>query len=418
MASSSSFHFILFCSLFIAASTLSSVATTSFRPKGLLLPVTKDASTQQYLTRINQRTPQVPLTLTVDLGGHLSWADCEKGFVSSTYRPARCNSAQCKVAWDTVCPNCPVKPDCINNTCGIAPTNTVNGLAGGSGQLGADVVSIQSNDGRAVSLSNFLFICTSTSVLQGLASSSKGMACLGMNKVTLPYQLATAFRFPRKFAICLSSSTISKGVILFGDGPYMFLPNVDVSNSLIYTPLIPTSAPYVIGVKSILINQKVVPIDPGLISGYNEIQTQISTVDPYTLMHTSIYNAFIEVFIKEFPSATRVASVAPFGACFSSKSISSTRAGPAVPHIDLVLQNKNVYWRIFGANSMVRVSNEVLCLGFVDAGTETGSLMVLGGHQIEDNFLQFDLKANRLGFSSSLLFRQTTCANFNFTSHL
>lgn len=44
------------------------------------------------------------------------------------------------------------------------------------------------------------------------------------------------------------------------------------------------------------------------------------------------------------------------------------------------------------------------------------SAIVIGGHQIEDNLLQFDLATSRLGFSSSLLFRQTTCANFNFTS--
>lgn len=34
----------------------------------------------------------------------------------------------------------------------------------------------------------------------------------------------------------------------------------------------------------------------------------------------------------------------------------------------------------------------------------------------EDNLLQIDLAASKLGFSSSLLFRQTTCSNFNFTA--
>ena len=31
---------------------------------------------------------------------------------------------------------------------------------------------------------------------------------------------------------------------------------------------------------------------------------------------------------------------------------------------------------------------------------------------MEDNLLEFDLQRSRLGFSSSLLFRQTTCNNF------
>ncbi|KAF8394443.1 hypothetical protein HHK36_020651 [Tetracentron sinense] len=65
---------------------------------------------------------------------------------------------------------------------------------------------------------------------------------------------------------------------------------------------------------------------------------------------------------------TRVAAVAPFGVCFSSKNIVSTRVGLAVPSIDLVLQSESVFWRIFGANSMVQVSDNVICIGFVDGG--------------------------------------------------
>ncbi|GMN31387.1 hypothetical protein TIFTF001_044571 [Ficus carica] len=74
---------------------------------------------------------------------------------------------------------------------------------------------------------------------------------------------------------------------------------------------------------------------------------------------------------------------------------------------------------------MVSVSNDVLCLGFVDGGPIrfvdwgvkfTRTAIVIGGHQIEDNLLQFDLAASRLGFSSTLLTRKTSCSNFNFTS--
>ncbi|GLT73233.1 hypothetical protein SLA2020_451050 [Shorea laevis] len=51
------------------------------------------------------------------------------------------------------------------------------------------------------------------------------------------------------------------------------------------------------------------------------------------------------------------ASVAPFGACFSSENNGSTSLGPAtaVPEIDLVLQSESVYWSMFGSDSMVRV---------------------------------------------------------------
>ncbi|KAL3626099.1 GLC7-interacting protein 2 [Castilleja foliolosa] len=58
-----------------------------------------------------------------------------------------------------------------------------------------------------------------------------------------------------------------------------------------------------------------------------------------------------------------------------------------------------------------------MCLGFLDGGLSPRTAIVIGGYQLEDNLLQFDLAASRLGFSATLLGRQTTCANFNFTSN-
>ncbi|XP_024020914.1 basic 7S globulin-like [Morus notabilis] len=435
MASSSSIHFLLFCSLLFSIISLSKAKTTSFRPKALVLPVTKDALTSQYLVQIKERTPLVPVKLTVDLGGEFLWVDCEKGYVSSSFKPARCGSAQCNLAQSKDCGECysPPKPGCNNNTCSLFPYNPFIRTST-SGEFASDVVSLQStngfNPGRVVSAPKVLFTCGSTFLLEGLASGVTGIAGLGRKKIGLPAQLASAFSFNRKFAVCLSSSVRSKGVIFFGNEPYVFLPNIDVSKNLIYTPLIlnpvstsgsyyegETSADYFIGVKSIKINDKVVPLNTTLLTinkdGYGG--TKISTVERYTVMHTSIYNAVVRAFVKTLSKVPRVKAVAPFGACYSSKSLGSTRVGPGVPSIDLVLQSQMVVWKIFGANSMIQVSDDVLCLGFVDGGVEPRTSIVIGGHQIENNLLQFDLASSRLGFSSSLLFRQTTCANFNFT---
>lgn len=181
-----------------------------------------------------------------------------------------------------------------------------------------------------------------------------------------------------------------------------------------------SSTDYFIGLKSIKINGRKVPLNRTLlsidqISGFGG--TKISTVNPYTVMVTPVYNAFTKAFIQQLGDVPRVKAVRPFKLCFSSERIGSTRGGPAVPAIDLVLQNKSVYWRIFGANSMVKVSESTMCLGFVNGGEDQRTSIVIGGHQIEDNLLQFDLAASKLGFSSSLLLKQTACANFNFTSH-
>ncbi|GAV60914.1 hypothetical protein CFOL_v3_04442 [Cephalotus follicularis] len=416
-------------------------AKTTLSPKALLLPVTKVTKTVQYLTKIHQRTPLVPVKLTLDLGGQFLWVDCEQGYVSSSYKPVPCSTAKCSLSRSSSCiVECysSPKPGCNNNTCGLIPDNTVTSTST-SGELTEDVVSIQStngrNPGKVVSVSKFLFTCssgTTTSLLKGLASGVKGMAGLGRTNISLPSQFSSAFSFHRKFAICLSSSTRSNGVVFFGDGPYVLLPNFDASTYLIYTPLIlnhvstassyflgDPSTDYFIGVKSLKINGNNVPLNASLLSINKQGigGTKISTVNPYSVMETSIYNALIKAFSKELANVPRVAHVAPFGLCYNSTGLGGTRVGPAVPAIDLVLQSSDVYWRIFGANSMVQVTNDVLCLGFVDGGSKPRTSIVIGGHQLEDNLLQFDLATSRLGFSSSLLFHQTTCSNFNFTSN-
>lgn len=81
--------------------------------------------------------------------------------------------------------------------------------------------------------------------------------------------------------------------------------------------------------------------------------------------------------------------------------------------IELVLPgNMAVWtWKIHGANSMVRVNKDVMCLGFVDGGTN-GAAIVLGGHILEDNYLEFDMTRSVLGFTSSLLPQGKSCANY------
>ncbi|XP_015969539.1 probable aspartic proteinase GIP2 [Arachis duranensis] len=421
--------------LFSFAITVSS-AQKSFRPKALVIPIKKDTSTNQYLTTIRQRTPLVPVSLVLDLGGQFLWVDCDKNYVSSTYRPARCGSAQCSLAGSTSCGTCnaPPRPGCNNNTCGLIPDNTITHTATG-GELAEDAVSVQStngfNPGQNVTVSRFLFSCAPTFLLKGLASGVSGMAGLGRTKIALPTQFASAFSFARKFAVCLSSN----GVVFFGDGPYGFLPNVEYdSKSLTYTPLFinpvstasaysqgEPSAEYFIGVSSIKVDQNVVKVKSSLLT-INKTSgvggTKISTVNPYTVLEDSIFNALVKSFVNASAARniTRVASVKPFGACFSTENVFSTRLGYAVPTIELVLENAKLSWSIFGANSVVQVSDKVICLGFVNGGKNPTTSIVIGGYQLENNLLQFDLAASRLGFSSLLFGRQTTCSNFNFTS--
>nr|POF11386.1 basic 7s globulin [Quercus suber]POF25886.1 basic 7s globulin [Quercus suber] len=174
--------------------------------------------------------------------------------------------------------------------------------------------------------------------LNGLAKVTKGILGLGRTQIALPMQLANAFELKRKFALCVPSSSQSGlGDIFIGGGPYYMLPYTkNVSELLITTLLI---------------------INP----------------------------AVLKDFVKKAAprKITIVASVAPFEACFNSKTIASTMNGPAVPTIDLVLQSKSMYWGIYGANSMVKAKENVLCLGVVYGGSKPRTSIVIGGHLVE-----------------------------------
>ncbi|GLU08828.1 hypothetical protein SLE2022_257130 [Rubroshorea leprosula] len=61
---------------------------------------------------------------------------------------------------------------------------------------------------------------------------------------------------------------------------------------------------------------------------------------------------------------------------------------------------------------MVKVKKDVMCLAFVDGGLNPRTAIVIGGHQLEDNLLQFDLAASKIGFSSPLLLRNANCFQF------
>ncbi|KAK4855020.1 hypothetical protein QYF36_003300 [Acer negundo] len=262
-----------------------------------------------------------------------------------------------------------------------------------------------SNPGRVVKVPNFIFTYGATLLLQK--------------------KIRSLFK--------LFNNSDENGVIIFGDGPYVIRPDIDVSKSLTYTPLFinPVSTvgafslgdrffEYFIGVKSVNVNGKAIPLNKTLLSiDSNGIGgTKISTVDPYTVLKTSIYNVVVSAFVNGMPTVKRVSSVALFGACFDSRDIFTTRIGYAVPWIDLVLQSQNVKFSVTGANSMVRVSDNVLCLGFVDGGVNPRTSIVVGGYQLENNLLQFDLASSRLGFSPSLIVEyRTNYGYFNFTSN-
>ncbi|KAF5199843.1 Basic 7s globulin [Thalictrum thalictroides] len=313
-----------------------------------------------------------------------------------------------------------------------------------NGEVGEDIITVQSMPTATVDHHHhrYLLTCAPSLLLQGLAKGAKGMVGLGRNRISLPSQLAGAFGSNRKFSICLPPSTSPKGAMFFDTSPLIrtssynviqrkgSFPNTllaEVSKSLVYTPLITKGAvstkedladEYYIGVKSIRINGRELAINKALLS-INEDDgsggTKLSTTAPYTTLETSVFDTVTKAFTQVATSMfnmTREAAIAPFEFCFSSENIGKAEFGSVVPIIDLVLQSNMVKWRIHGANSMVQVSDKVMCLGFLNGGLDVRDSIVLGGYQLENNLLEFDLASSRMGFSS-LLNRGIECSNFD-----
>ncbi|MCD7461248.1 hypothetical protein HAX54_045732 [Datura stramonium] len=397
-----------------------SVSHGPFLPKAIILPVNKDPSTFQYVTQVYMGAHLAPVKLVVDLGGSYLWADCGLTSVSSSQKLVPCSSLKCSMAKPNVCT---YSGGLNNKICGLQSENPFTKVAA-PGELAEDMFAVEFIDelktGSIASIHQFLFSCASTSLLQGLARGAKGILGLGNSRIALPSQLSDTFGFQRKFALCLSSS---HGAIISGESPYLSLLGHDVSRSMLYTPLISSrdgvSEEYYINVKSIKINGKKLSLNTSVFTVDEEGQggTKISTISPFTTMKSSIYKTFVEAYERFTISKelTKVEPIAPFRLCFSTKGVDITKVGPDVPTVDLVLQSEMVKWRIYGRNSMVKVSDEVMCLGFLDGGVNQKASIVIGGHQLEDNLLEFNLGTSMLGFTSSLSMAETSCSDFLFS---
>jgi len=432
MSSSFAIHFFLISIPLFSVCSLSASHAPNTKPHPFLLPIKKDPATNLFYTSVGVGTPRHNFDLTIDLAGENLWYDCNTHYNSSSYRPIACGSKQCT---DVACIGCngPFKPGCTNNTC---PANTANPLAKYlfGGGLAKDFIYLVQHK-----LSGLLSSCVDTdgypsftndeSPLNGLPKNSRGIIGLSKSHLALPIQLASAYKLPSRFSLCLPSSNHQGFTnLLLGAGEYP----LGTSKFLHTTPLIVNpistgpisekgvaSNEYFIDVKAVKIDGHVVNLKPSLLSIDNKGNggTKISTMSPFTELQTSVYKPFIRDFLKKASDRRlkKVVAVAPFEACFDSTSIGNSATGLVVPTIDLVLQG-GVQWSIHGANSMVMAKKNVACLAFVDGGTEprmsaVKASIVIGGYQLQDNHLVFDVASSKLSFSSSLLLHNATCSH-------
>ncbi|KAG5043485.1 hypothetical protein AAZX31_03G134000 [Glycine max] len=389
----------------------------------LIAPISKDDTTQLYTLSVFLKTPLQPTKLHLHLGSSLSWVLCDSTYTSSSSHHIPCNTPLCNSFPSNACSN-------NSSLCALFPENPVTRNTLLDTAL-IDSLALPTYDASSslVLISDFIFSCATAHLLQGLAANALGLASLGRSNYSLPAQISTSLTSPRSFTLCLPASSANTGAAIFAStaSSFLFSSKIDLTyTQLIVNPVADTvvtdnpqpSDEYFINLTSIKINGKPLYINSSILTvdqtGFGG--TKISTAEPYTVLETSIYRLFVQRFVNESSAfnLTVTEAVEPFGVCYPAGDLTETRVGPAVPTVDLVMHSEDVFWRIFGGNSMVRVAKggvDVWCLGFVDGGTRGRTPIVIGGHQLEDNLMQFDLDSNRFGFTSTLLLQDAKCSN-------
>ncbi|XP_004972336.1 basic 7S globulin 2 [Setaria italica] len=393
------------------------LAATANGGKPLVTAITKDPATSLYTSPLKDSRP-----LVIDLSGPLIWSTCDR-----SHPTLQCHHHDCAHAHSYHPPGCPHtgygkadEEDRFRCKCTARPYNPVAGRSA-TGDLTRTKLSANATDGTNPLYSvSFPAVasCAPASLLDRLPAGAVGVAGLASSRVALPAQVARTQNVADKFTLCLPRGG-GDGVAVFGGGPLVLTGHpIDLTSTLTYTPLLRKrgSPAYYLSVKAIAVDEAQVqlPGDPLATGG-----VVLSTTAPYTALRPDVYRPVVDAFDKALKlqsNSKRVPAVAPFELCYDLRTLPGpTRIGWLVPDIILMLENgKN--WTFTGLSSMV--ISQVGCFGFVEMKLEKGGYagapaVEIGGFQMEDHALQFDLEKQLLGFAMVPFF--ISCHNFNFT---
>uniref|UniRef100_A0A453GFK2 Peptidase A1 domain-containing protein n=1 Tax=Aegilops tauschii subsp. strangulata TaxID=200361 RepID=A0A453GFK2_AEGTS len=260
--------------------------------------------------------------------------------------------------------------------------------------------------------------CAPGEFLASLPADVAGVAGLARLLNSLPLQVAQWYRLKQQFALCLPRG---------GDGGHFQLlaaPTVELADSLRKNPLPflfnPKNRAYYFTITGIAVNQQRVPTPSGAFDMERRGQggAAFSTVTPYTALRWDIYWPLRNAFDAATSGIAHEDKVAPFDMCYQASELAMTSVGYAVANIDLMLDGGQ-NWTLPGASSLVQVNDRTVCFAFVQTDSPVPAhaespAVILGGHQLEDNLLMFDLVKDTFAFSGLLLGIGTTCSNFDF----
>ncbi|CAO1940873.1 unnamed protein product [Urochloa humidicola] len=373
----------------------------------VLIPVAKDPATSLYTILVRDGANHV-----IDLAGPLLWSTCAADHAPASFL---CNATECRDANAYRAPSCRIAGRPCKQRCTAYPYNPITGKCAAASLVHTRLIAnttdgknpLQQASVRAVAA------CAPRNILASLPKDVTGVAALSASGLALPAQIAANHGVANKFMLCLPRS--GEGVVIFGGGPLFLQPESavgDLTMTLAFTPLksrkdIPL---YYIPVNAIAVNQEQVRLPAGGVVFCSRVA--------FTALRPDVYRPVVDAFDRALArNDAKVPAVGAFDLCYRSSMLVNTHNGYAVPDISFVFEDGKS-WTFVGTNSMVDVDGQTACLAFVEmkgvkAGDPNSVAVVVGGFQMENHLLQFDLEKQQLGFANVPFF--SACSNFNFT---
>ncbi|WVZ67481.1 hypothetical protein U9M48_016551 [Paspalum notatum var. saurae] len=402
--------------LLLAASLLALACPASCAADPVLIPVAKDPATSLYTILIRDGANHL-----VDLAGPLLWSTCASDHLPASFT---CDSTVCKDANAYRAPTCGIAGQPCKRQCKAYPYNPLTGRCAAANLVHTRLIA-NTTDGRnplsQVSV-RAVGACAPRTLLASLPKDVTGVAGLADAGLALPAQVAASQRVANRFLLCLPRR--GEGAAVFGGGPFFLrlslVPETssgDLTSTLVFTPLRARKGNplYYIPVQSVAVNQAQVALPAyALAAGGVVLCTRV----PYTALRPDVHRPLVDAFDRALArDDAKVPAVAPFELCYRSGMLGNTRLGYAVPEVTLMLEGGR-NWTFVGSSSMVGVDSQTACLAFVEMkgvkpGDPSAAAVIIGGFQMEDHLLQFDLEKKQLGFAKVPVI--SACSNFNFT---
>nr|KYP34645.1 Aspartic proteinase nepenthesin-1 [Cajanus cajan] len=355
-------------------------------------------------------TPPQNVSMVIDTGSELSWLHCNNTTTtrvipdplfnpnhSSSYSPISCSSSTCT----TRTRDFPIPASCdSNNLCHA--TLSYADASSSEGNLASDTFGFGSFVNPGI-----VFGCMNSSFSTNSDSDSNTTGLMGMNLGSL--SLVSQLKIP-KFSYCISGSDFS-GILLLGEsnfswvGPLNYTPLVQISTPL---PYFDRSA-YTVRFKGIKVSGQLLNISGNdLIPDHTGAgQTMFDLGTQFTFLLGPVYNVLRDEFLKQTNGTLRVLDDPNFvfqiamDLCYRVPMNRSEL--PVLPSVSLVfdgaemrVSGEQLLYRVPG---LVRGNDWVYCFTFGNSDLLGVEAFIIGHHQQENMWMEFDLVEHRIGLA-------------------